>query len=350
MLATFGALACGLLALLTCRLSRESVPAPHRHADGLCATTAIAAALLFAFSPAMWSQSVIAETHTLTTFYFLSLLVLSLRWMSLRDNLSPYLIAFLAGLGLAISPMLILFLPVILFAAAFVSKRDFACMTAAALLFCAFLYAEFTWGPVRPDFANGVLASAILVATLSLALLLTVFRRWRPVGLLLLLLLAGLIPNIYLPLASDYNPPMNMGYARTWEGFWHVIMRGQYEALTLLNPFAQPMVFFRALAWYFRLAAAQFTAPIVALALVPAPALPWVPRKARPALILVFVALIFFAVVVLIGANLQPDVQNTYIGRVLFIPSFALLALLAGFGFNYVFIMGTTRLTQNERR
>ena len=137
-----------------------------------------------------------------------------------------------------------------------------------------------------------------------------------------------------------------MGYARTWEGFWHVIMRGQYEALAPLNPFAEPMAFFRDLAWYFRLTAAQFTAPIVALALVPALALPWMTRKAQPALILVFAALGIFAVVVLIGANPQPDVQNTVIGRVIFIPSFALLALLAGLGFNYLVVIGTTRWTK----
>ncbi len=343
MSAAFGALACGLLALLTCRLSRENVPGHFRYINALCATTGITAALLFAFSPAMWSQSVIAETHTLTNVYFLGLLALSLRWMSLRDNKTPYLLAFLAGLGLAISPMLILFLPIILVTASFVSKIDFARMTAAALLFCGFLFSELIWGPVRAGFANGVLAIAILVATLLLALLLVAFRPLRPVGLLLLLLLAGLIPYIYLPLASDHNPPMNMGYARTWEGFWHVIMRGQYEALAPLNPFAEPMAFFRDLAWYFRLTAAQFTAPIVALALVPALALPWMTRKAQPALILVFAALGIFAVVVLIGANPQPDVQNTVIGRVIFIPSFALLALLAGLGFNYLLIMGTTR-------
>lgn len=79
MSAAFGALACGLLALLTCRLSRENVPGHFRYINALCATTGITAALLFAFSPAMWSQSVIAETHTLTNVYFLGLLALSLR-------------------------------------------------------------------------------------------------------------------------------------------------------------------------------------------------------------------------------------------------------------------------------
>ena len=332
MSAVFGALAGGLLALLVSRESRHLFPDERPASPPICALCGIAAALLFAGSPVMWSQSVVAETHALTNFYFLLLLALSLRWMAILDSRSPFLLAFLAGLGLGVSPLLILFLPVLLLAAAFVSLRAFAHMAAAALLFCGFLAAEFTWGPVRAGWDDGTLAATILAAALLLAGLLAVFRPSRPVAGLLLLLLAGLIPYVYLPLASGRNPPMNMGAARTWEGFWHVIRRGQYEAMVPLDPFAQPLVFLRDLAWYFRLAAAQFTAPLVLLALVPALGLPWLPRHARPPILLVLAAFVCFAIVVLIGANPIPDIQNTWVARVVFLPSFALLAWLIGAG------------------
>ena len=81
-----------------------------------------------------------------------------------------------------------------------------------------------------------------------------------------------------------------------------------------------------------RLVAAQFTAPLAALALVPALALPWLNRRAWPALLLVFAALFCFAVVVIVGANPQRDIQNTWVARVVFLPSFALVALLIGAG------------------
>ena len=327
MSAVFGALACGGLALLTCRVSREIVP--ERFGG---AFAGLVAGLLFALSPVFWSQSVVAETHTLTTFFFLALLALSLRWMSIQDHRSPFLLAFLAGLGLCISPLLILFLPVLLLAAAFVSLKDFTRMSGAVLVFAAFLGAEFAWGPVRPGFADGVLAIAMLAATLGIAAGLAVFRPTRATALLLVLLLAGLIPYIYLPLASARNPPMDMGCARTWEGFWHVVRRGQYEAMVPLDPFAQPLVFLRDLAWYFRLAAAQFPAPLVVLALVPTLGLPWLPRNARPPILLLLAAFACFAIVVLIGANPLPDIQNTWVARVVFLPSFALLAVLIGAG------------------
>lgn len=322
MSAFFGSLACGLLAGLAGRLAREIVP--DRFA---AAVTGIVAGLLFAFSPTLWSQAVIAETHTLTNFYFLLLLALSLRWMSVHDGRAPFLLAFLAGLGLGFSPLLILFLPVLLLAAAFVSLKDFVRLAAAALLFCGFLWAEFRWGSLRPSFG----AAGVGIA-LALAGLLAILRPTRSTACLLLLLLAGLIPYVYLPLASDHNPPMNMGYARTWEGFWHVVQRGQYEALAPLDPFAHPLVFVRDLAWYFRLAAAQFTAPLVALALVPVLGMPWLNRRARPAVLLILAAFFCFAVVVIVGDNPQMDIQNTWVARVVFLPSFALLALLIGVG------------------
>ncbi len=327
MSAVFGAGTCGLLALLACRISRDAVSEEHRRPSWLGAISGIAAALLFAFSPVLWSQAVIAETHALTSFYFLLLLAMSLRWTSFADRRSPFLLAFLAGLGLSISPLLILFLPVLLFAAALASLRDFARLAAAALLFCGFLFAEFTWGRLRPAYAAAGLGLAA-----ALASALAAPRASRPVAGLFLLLLAGLVPYVYLPLASGQNPPMNMGLARTWAGFWHVVSRGQYEALAPLSPFAQPGLFLRDLAWFGRLAAAQFTAPLAALALVPALGLPWLNRRARPALLLVLAALFCFAVVVAAGANPRMDIQNTWVARVLFLPAFALVAVLIGVG------------------
>ena len=326
MSAVFGALSCGLLALLTCRLSQEL--APNRSgAPWLCTVAGIAAALLFAFSPVMASQAVIAETHTLTTFFFLLLLAVSLRWMALNQNSIAYGLAFLFGLSLSISPMLLAYAPVLLLAAAFVSRNAIAHMASAILIFFGFLVVEFRWGRTSPSHAAIVLGIPLL-----LLLLLSVFRPTRSVAIQLALLLAGLLPYIYLPLASAHHPPMNMGQACTWEGFWHVIRRGQYETMVPTNLVAEPLVFVRQVLGYVRLATTQFSAPLTALALIPIYALPWLPRRARKPIFLLLAALFCFSIVVIIGANPQQDIQNTFIVRVYFIPSFALLALWIGLG------------------
>jgi len=76
----------------------------------------------------------------------------------------------------------------------------------------------------------------------------------------------------YMPIVSDLrNPPMNWGYPRTWEGFKHAIMRGQYEAIGMpdffsANGFAR---FLEQLGFYFQDLRMQFTLVAAALALVP---------------------------------------------------------------------------------
>ena len=326
MSAVLGALSCGLLALLVSRLSRELAPL-HPPSPLLSAVAGIVSALLFAFSPVMWTQSVIAETHTLTTCYFLLLLTVSLYWMSSGHAQTAYLSTFLFGLGLSISPMLLTYAPLLLLSAAFVSRKTLARMATAVLIFLGFLVAEFRWGRLNPSHAT-----LILGCTLFIALLFAAFRPTRSVAVQLTILLAGLVPYLYLPLASAHNPPVNMGQACTWAGFWHVVCRGQYETMNLANPLLEPLPFVRQVLWYLRLATAQFTIPLAALALIPALGLPWMPRHARKPIGFILAALFCFSIVVLVGANPQLDIQNTFITRVLFMPSFALLALLCGLG------------------
>jgi len=54
----------------------------------------------------------------------------------------------------------------------------------------------------------------------------------KTVALVVLCIEIGLAFYMYLPLASERNPPMNWGYPRTWEGFKHAVSRGQYEKIS----------------------------------------------------------------------------------------------------------------------
>ena len=76
----------------------------------------------------------------------------------------------------------------------------------------------------------------------------------------------------YMPIVSDLrNPPMNWGYPRTWEGFKHAIMRGQYEAIKMPDFFSKAgfELFLKQLGFYFQDLRMQFTLVAAALALVP---------------------------------------------------------------------------------
>ncbi len=76
----------------------------------------------------------------------------------------------------------------------------------------------------------------------------------------------------YMPIVSDLrNPPMNWGYPRTWEGFKHAIMRGQYEAIKMPDFFSRSGfdLFLKQLGFYFQDLRMQFTLVAAALALLP---------------------------------------------------------------------------------
>jgi len=81
-----------------------------------------------------------------------------------------------------------------------------------------------------------LLAAAALLALLFVAL--AALRRgwvapWVPPYLMVLAVALGLSFYLYMPLASRTNPPLNWGYAKTVQGFWHHVKRGQYEQLNL---------------------------------------------------------------------------------------------------------------------
>ena len=107
--AVAGAGACGLLALLISRSGADllrSVPALREkigfQAENLlCLAAGISGGLLLAFSPVLWSQSVIVEVYSLNAFFQMLILLLIYMWMC-RPKSDPLLFvaAFLFGLGL----------------------------------------------------------------------------------------------------------------------------------------------------------------------------------------------------------------------------------------------------------
>ena len=136
----------------------------------------------------------------------------------------------------------------------------------------------------------------------------------------------------YMPIVSDLrNPPMNWGYPRTWEGFKHALMRGQYEAIAFQMP-----------TWggiknYFGDVLVQFTDVLAFLALVPFAAGHWIVKKEnRKAfwqwMVPAVVCFLLMSVLLIGLANVKGDVQDGFIQKVKFISSHAMIALWIGYG------------------
>ncbi len=140
----------------------------------------------------------------------------------------------------------------------------------------------------------------------------------------------------YMPIVSDLrNPPMNWGYPRTWEGFKHAIMRGQYEAIAFKMPT------WEGITNYFGDVKVQFTDLLAILALAPFAVGHWIvaktSRKTFWQWMIAAAACFLMMSVLLIGlANVKGDVQDGFIQKVKFISSHAMIALWIGYGMAFV--------------
>ena len=136
----------------------------------------------------------------------------------------------------------------------------------------------------------------------------------------------------YMPIVSDLrNPPMNWGYPRTWEGFKHALMRGQYEAIGI-NPFKIGQVWH-----YLQDVKMQFTLLLAPFALVPFAAGKWLVKKENRKLfwqwmIAAASCFLMMSVLLILLAQVKGDVQDGFIQKVKFISSHAMIALWIGYG------------------
>ena len=216
-----------VLAALICHLGRRlGRTAP------VAGAISVAVSLVFAFSVCVWSQSVFAEVYTL------HIAVAALLWWALyRWWLDPgwrrgFLVCvFLLALGMSNHHLMLALAPLPLLLA-FLVRRPIAgelaayCGAAGALLFIGFgaLSGQATlW---ETALRTGQLA---VVAVIVLALLRPKLAAWKTGLWILPVALLGLVPYLYMPLASSTNPPMNWGYTRTADGFFYSVNRSPYR-------------------------------------------------------------------------------------------------------------------------
>jgi len=148
----------------------------------------------------------------------------------------------------------------------------------------------------------------------------------------------------YMPVVSDLrNPPMNWGYPRTWDGFKHAIMRGQYEAIGFQMPS------WGQIANYFEDVRVQFTDVLIPFAIVPFAVGHWIVKRENrksfwqwmvPALVC-FLLMSFLLIAL---ANVKGDLQDGFIQKVKFISSHAMLAMWIGYGLVFAAVFALRRL------
>ncbi|HKL22954.1 MAG TPA: DUF2723 domain-containing protein, partial [Tichowtungia sp.] len=275
-----GAFACGTLAMLVSSSGMKFVRGIKSENDVLdenteslfSAVAGIAAGLLLAFSQGLWSQSVIAEVYSLNILFQTLMLLFLYRWMCEPANPRPlFLTAFVYGLGMT-NHQTIIFMGLAVALAIFLRDirlgRDFSLVGAFYVLMIVlnkFGPEEWAWnqGWDHPAFWFWSVY-AVIIPILGLFL-----PNGKTVCATYLLMLLGLSFYLYMPFASDQNPPINWGYPRTWKGFMHAITRGQYQKVVLVDVLNDPGDFIMKAQAFFRDLKSQFLLPLVFTGLLP---------------------------------------------------------------------------------
>lgn len=351
--ATAGALACGLIALIVSRIGAALAKSfPHqpesgeKYHRGLRLVSGFASGMVFGFNGAFWRDAVIADAWTTGVLLLCVILTLFFRWTQTPER-RRYLYAalFVYGLTLTNSQMLFALSPAIPFLALAGNRniaRDF--FAVASLLFLIGLVALRTGiAPLFPAFSECspklfilYLGVGFLMLVPGIALIIRtrrLFTEGRTVAICAMAFLTGLMLCFYLPIASMTNPPMNWGYPRTVQGFFHALSRGQYERL---HPTDDMVQFSKQVGMYIKVAAQEFGWPFLPLALVPFCFFRNLATRERRLMLGWLAAFICLALLLLAVLNPSPDRSSSDLLKYSFSYSYVVLALWTGWGMTLI--------------
>lgn len=278
--AVASAFTCGIVTLVTSRFSRfvlgDLTGRRWLHsADGkkLSTVCACVAGLMLGFDGAFWDRALIADPWNFSVLLFSITLVLLMRWGHAPEQMRWFYAAcFMFGLSVCDSQELapagvgiccwivctkpalardVFFVTVLLIGILLVWDRSQNVLTITGNLLSVFL----------------VIGILLLIITVVVAVVSrSFFVHWRAAFVGPLAFLAGLVPNFLLPVFSAANPPMNWGYPRTVDGFYHLVSRGQYERVYPADSFAR---YGESLSCYFADTQKHFGVLYLCVALIP---------------------------------------------------------------------------------
>ena len=227
-----GALAAGVTAMLFSSSTRWLLGVRVLRWRGLSAIVSVTVALLFAFSFSMWSQAVIAEVYTLHAL-MIGLFLMSLyAWLRRPESVGLLLLPFfLLALAFSNHQLSVALAPLPVLAVLLVRRGIFWDLVMAGALTVLVVYLGFAiLSEEAPVLKTAIRFFYSVMAGFALLVVVRRFRvEWRLIAYLPFVVVLGLLPYAYMPLASSTNPPMNWAYTSSPEGFFFSFNRSQYS-------------------------------------------------------------------------------------------------------------------------
>lgn len=358
--AVAGAFSCGLLALLVSRGStmlmegiEELRGVEKRFEHWINFVAAFAAGVLMGFNGFMWSQAVIVEVYTLSVLSLMGVLCWLLRWIyAPHQRRYLYYAAFMFGICINNHQTLIVAtmgIEILILAIQPRLGRDLLLVNTLCYFVGMVLKAQgkitsFDGNPMLFAIFNAVGIGSALGAAYLFAKTKKVFTEWVPTVVIGVAFIVGMLFYFYMPISSMTNPPLNWGYPRTEQGFWHAFTRGQYDKTNPSNPFS--FRFFDQVIMYVAGAIEEFNFVNLLIGLVPFLFYKRMLKRDRAWLVGLSAIYVFLAFLLLILLNPNTDRQSREQARVFFAASHVVIAIAIGYGLAFI---GTIIATQYEK-
>ena len=348
--AAAAAMGCSLLAFMVSRggsMLMESIEELRgmvgKWENAICLVCGVTAGLLMALDNSMWKESVAINRISLFGVPWLIIVLLSLlRWIYAPQQRGYlYCAMFFFGICATIHQTLIV--------AAMGIEIGIACTQPKlgrdlffgnSLVFVVGLIARHTG--VWTSFAQVTPMVVVIYNTVGVCSLLAcialaiqtrgLMTEWKACGLMALLWLAGASFYFYEAIAGMTNPPMEWGYPRTVEGFFHALTRGQYDKINPTDVIHDPARFLEQLKTLAAGVADAFNWVYMFFAALPFLFFFKLQRRERNWLITVAAIYPFLGVLLTIFFNANLDRQMTDLLKVFFASSHTVVAILIGYG------------------
>jgi tetratricopeptide (TPR) repeat protein/uncharacterized protein with PQ loop repeat len=157
-------------------------------------------------------------------------------------------------------------------------------------------------------------------------------KEWKAVLFMGLAWLAAVLVYLYMPISCMTCPPMQWGYPRTVEGFFHALSRGQYGTGEGTNVFKDPSRVFFQLSYLVKGLSESFSWVFMFIGLLPVFLLGKLHKRERSWMIGVIAIYLHLSVLLVLVLNVSPDRSTTELNKVFFTASHAFFAILIGYG------------------
>jgi tetratricopeptide (TPR) repeat protein len=359
------AMGCGLLAMMVSRGSsmliegiEELKTVSNKWENAICAVSGLVAGTLMGFDGFMWSESDVINRISLFGVPWLILVLLCLmRWMyAPHQKRYLYFAMFFYGICATIHQTLLLSAMGVEVAIAAVQPRlgrDLFIGNSIIYVVCLIakqsIPALSSMTEIENTLFNIVGIGSILAGGWLCFKTKGIGTEWKAVLFMGLLWVLGVSFYFYEPISGMTNPPMEWGYPRTVEGFFHALSRGQYETAQGTDIFHHPMRFVDQL-WYIAQGLSEsFSWVLIFIGLLPFLFISKMQKRER-GWILGLTAIYFcLAVLLVILLDVGLDKATSDLNKVFFTASHALFAMMIGYGLTLIAVYMATHYDRFRR-